>query len=508
MTDEDVTAARRRLQGLLEELRACRDAAGQAQDSEKKQDLLDRVVDATSAVLGCRASLPLPVARSILSDNQARRLRDHALCVGDKCNAKGSSTISSLEAHRNRAAKVFMLLQSNATRDQLSQAASTVATHYAACMEWWQKKARRCEMMRSVCVATANLPSATAEMRQVEQAALRLRAGWALNTKFMHLQSRIALAQVTIEPQASTFEAPVKEIVIGENEQVRLLGTFIGDVFPAFLSTGDAVLRSNGRPLDAHHCAVLGGVMERLSEFASALQLIRTKLNDPQAGADLPLEHLGQIVDDVRIIAQEVMHFLALQANAPAIIKGPAVARPPATRRPGPQAVAGVSDSVPEAKILVRSDLGTKKLVSPNEAHASWAADLEIWQSPMSMEALKQTLTLADELLQFDQAGPEARQMKPEDAEHAVGTVVERLQTQATEMQACLAALDDPRRRDLLTPVQMREEHDKTVKVMLSESQRLAKALDNGKAAISIDCMKNTPFPRRSSLNTWRRPRS
>ncbi|SIT54737.1 hypothetical protein BQ8794_180081 [Mesorhizobium prunaredense] len=195
------------MQGLLDELRDCRDAAGQAQDSEKKQELRDRVVDATSAVLGCRASLPLSVARSILSDNQARRLRDHALCVGDKCNAKGSSTISSLEAHRNRAAKVFTLLQSNATRDQLSQAASTVATHYAACMEWWQKKARRCEMMRSVCAATANLPGATAEMRQVEQAALRLRAGWALNTKFMHLQSRIALARVTIEPQASTFEA-------------------------------------------------------------------------------------------------------------------------------------------------------------------------------------------------------------------------------------------------------------------------------------------------------------
>ncbi|SJM31908.1 conserved hypothetical protein [Mesorhizobium delmotii] len=510
VTDEDVTAARRRMQGLLDELRDCRDAAGQAQDSEKKQELRDRVVDATSAVLGCRASLPLSVARSILSDNQARRLRDHALCVGDKCNAKGSSTISSLEAHRNRAAKVFTLLQSNATRDQLSQAASTVATHYAACMEWWQKKARRCEMMRSVCAATANLPGATAEMRQVEQAALRLRAGWALNTKFMHLQSRIALARVTIEPQASTFEARAREILIGENEQVRLLGTFMGDVFPAFLSTGDAVLRSNGRPLDAHHCAVLEGVMGRLSDFATALQHIRTKLDDHQAGADLPLEHLGQIVDDARIIAHEVMHFLALQPNAPAIIKPPAGAGASAARQPEPRIVATVNDSVPEAKILVRSDPGTKKLVSANEAHASWAADLEMWQAPVPGEALKKLVTRAEKLLQFDLPGPEARQMKPEDAENAVGTVVELLQTQVTEMQACLAALNDPRRRVLLTPAQMQDAHDKTVRlnVMLSEPQRLAKALGNGKAAISIDCMKTTPFPRRSSLNTWRRPRS
>lgn len=96
-------------------------------------------------------------------------------------------------------------------------------------------------------------------MRQDEEAALRLNTGWALNTKVMQLESRVALAKVKIEPQASTFEAAVREILMGENGRVRLLGTFVGDVFPAFLSTVDAVLLSNGRPLDAEHCSVPEG---------------------------------------------------------------------------------------------------------------------------------------------------------------------------------------------------------------------------------------------------------
>lgn len=40
--------------------------------------------------------------------------------------------------------------------------------------------------------------------------------------------------------------------------------------------------------------------------------------------------------------------------------------------------------------------------------------------------------------------------MKPEDADHVVDTVVARLQIQATEMQACVGALEAPRRRGLL----------------------------------------------------------
>lgn len=61
-------------------------------------------------------------------------------------------------------------------------------------LEYWDKKVQRHELMRSVCAATADLPSSTAEMRREEEAELRLHSGWVVNSKIMQLQSRINLA--------------------------------------------------------------------------------------------------------------------------------------------------------------------------------------------------------------------------------------------------------------------------------------------------------------------------
>ncbi|MET2832503.1 hypothetical protein ABVQ20_36780 [Mesorhizobium shangrilense] len=537
------------MNGLLEEFDARRHAAMQPLDATEAQEVIDRLINAASTVLDYHASLPRPVARSILSDDRARQLRDEALSAAHQCNRLATATIYDLEKDRMRAAAVLPgMLRSNTPRDQLSRVVSSVAKHHVACMEWWEKKARRSEWARAACAATVNLPSTTAEMRQDGEAALRLHTGWALYTKCMQLQSRVALAQVEIEPLASTFGAAVSEGLMGENGRVRLLGTFIGDVFPAFLSTYDAVLRSEGRPLDAEHCAVLEGVMERLSEFGLALHDILAKLSVDRTGAGLPLGLLGQIVDDAWITAHDVMHFLALQPKTPAIIAPPAdagaaipaetagkaaVAGGTAAHRKGkgkskpaagagssaagrrePQVARGAGDTAPAATVLVRSELGTKKLVSAKEAHASAsaaAAHLAIWQTPASTEALTRGLERLDELLQFDLAGQQravsqARQMKPEDAEHAVDTVVERLQTQAVEMQACLGALEEPRRRVLLTPAQVPEVHDKTVRLKekLSQAQGLAKVLNEGKAATTIECMKTYPFPSQKYLELLR----
>ncbi|WP_353642914.1 hypothetical protein [Mesorhizobium sp. WSM2239] len=513
---------------------------------EDAQDQIDRVVNAGAKILDYYASLPRPVARSILSDDQVRQLRDDALSRAEDCNMVAQKIFEKVEQDRERVAKVLhRMVQSNATPDQLSRSAPSLAKYHVARMELWDKKVQRYEWMRSVCAATTNLPSSTAEMRQEEEAALRLHTGWVVNSKVMQLQSRIALAQVKIDPQVRTSEAPVREILIGHNGQVGLLGAFIMDVFPAFVSTADAVMKNKGRPLDAEHCAVLEGVMERLSEFASALHPVVAELNDHQIGADLPLGPLRQIVDGAWITAHEVMRLLELQpkpvalpADAGATIsteptskaamidgaaarkKGKGKHKPAAgagssaARQPEPQAAAAVSDTAPAAKVLVRSDLGTKMFVSVEEAHASASAvglHLAIWQDPPSIEALTPRLERLDELLQFDLAGQQriisrARQMKPEDAEHALDTVVKRLQAQATEMQACLAALEEPRQRVLLTPARMSEAHDKTgrLKLMLSEAQGLAKSLDSGKAAISIDCMKTYPFPSQNYLEHLR----
>lgn len=549
LTGEEINAAKRRMHGLLEEIDACRNAAAQARNSEEGQELADRFVKAGSTVLDYYASLPPALARSILSDDEARRYRHVVLDAANQCDHLAANTIEALEKGRMRAASVLhQMRQSNTPLDQLRRVVSSVAKHHVACMEWWEKKARRCEWTRSACAATVNLPSTTAEMRRDDEAALRLHTGWALYTKCMHLHSRVALAEVEIVPLASTFEAAVRETLMGENGRVRLLGTFTGDVFSAFISTYDAVLRREGRPLDAEHSAVLEGVMERLSEFGSALHDILAKLNNDRTGAGLPLELLGQIVDDAWITAHDVMRLLALQPKTPAIIAPPAyvgaavpadtagrpaVAEGTATRRkgkgksepaagagtsaagrPAPQVAANDRDTAPAAKVLVRSDLGTKKLVSAKEAHASAssaAAHLAIWQAPPSMEALTPLLKRLDELLRFDLAGQQravsqARQMKPEDAEHVVDTVVERLQTQAAEMQACLAALEEPRRRVLLTPAQVPEVHDKIVRLagILSKAEGLAKGLNEGKAATTIHCMKIYPFPSQKYLEHLR----
>ncbi|MBQ0819184.1 MULTISPECIES: hypothetical protein [Microvirga] len=542
---DEIKAAKRKMRSLLDDLDLCRRAATQARNPSEAQELIDQIVKAGSEALDYYASLPPHVARSILSDDQARQLRDEVLDAADECNNLATATIYELEPRRKKAAGVLDKMRAdNAPPDQLSRAVPSVAKHYVACMEWWGKKVLRSERMQSVCAATANLPSATPEMRKAEEAALRLHTGWALNTKCMYLHSRIALAQLMIEPQASTVEPAVREILMAGNGRVRLLGTFIEDAFPAFLSTSDAVLYSKGRALNAEHCAVLEGVMERLSEFGSGVHGIVASLREAGKGADLQLELLDQIVEGAWGTAHEVMQLLAVQPKTPAMIEPLAVAaklentavvaeghaarrkgkgkRTPAAGEgsstagvPEPQLARRDADTVPTAKLIVLSDLGTKKLASQEEALAressSATVHLEMWQAPPSRKALAGLLERLDELLQFDlpaqqRAVSQARQMKPEDADHVVDLVVKRLQTHAAETEACVAALDEPRRRGLFTPAQVREVHDKTVrlKAMLSEVQGQANSLNARKTAIMIDCMKTYAFPSQKYLEQLR----
>ncbi|SDG86557.1 type III secretion system effector, XopP/hlk family [Bradyrhizobium sp. Rc2d] len=544
-TRNEIKAAERKMGSLLEELNTCRRAARYYRDLPEAQELIDQVVKAGSAVLDYYASLPPDLARRILPDDRARRVRDDTLGAADECNAVATRIIYDLEESRKRAATVLDgMRQSNAPPEQLSRALSSVAKRYSDCMEWWGKKALRSERMQSVCAATANLPSATPEMRKAEEAALRLHTGWALYTKCMYLQSRIALAQLLIESQASTFEPAVSDALMGENGRVRLLGTFIEDVFPAFLSARAAVLDNEGRPLDAEHRAVLEGVMERLSEFASGVSSMVATLREVGTGADLPLQLLDESVEGAWLTANEVMRLLAVQPKTPATIEPPAWAALPentavvgevsrarrkgkgrraaaagegssTARPPDPQLARPDAATAPTGKVIVLSDLGTKKLATAEEARASASTSateqLQMWQAPPSRKALAGLLERLDELLQFDlpaqqSAVSQARQMKPEDAEHVLDRVIERLQTQASEIEACVAALEEPRRRGLLTAAQVPEVHEKIVrlKAMWSEVQGQANSLNARKAAITSDCMKTYAFPSQKYLEQLR----
>ncbi|MGY4501605.1 hypothetical protein ACVWYH_005536 [Bradyrhizobium sp. GM24.11] len=127
------------------------------------------------------------------------------------------------------------------------------------------------------------------------------------------------------------------------------------------------------------------------------------------------------------------------------------------------------------------------------------------------MNALTGLLKRLGELLQFDlpaqqSAVSQARQMKPEDADHVVDLVLKRLQTQAAEIETCVAALEEPLRRGLLTPAQVTEVHKKIVrlKTMLSEVQGQANSLNARKAAITMDCMKTYAFPSQKYIEQLR----
>ncbi|GGI27327.1 hypothetical protein GCM10010987_43830 [Bradyrhizobium guangdongense] len=548
-TGDEIKATKRQMESLLSEVGARSKAAMQARSSSEAQELIDKLIQVGSKVLEYYASLPQHEARRILSDDQARGLRDEVLHAAEQCNALATPTIYALEQSRKSATVVLQRMLSNTPSDLLNRAVSGVANRYADCMEWWGKKALRSERMQCVCAATANLPNVTAQKRQADEAALRLHSGWALHTKCMHLQSQVALAQIMIEPLESTFDPATREILMAENGRARLLGTFIDDVFPAFISTKDAVLQSQGRALDAAHCAVLEGVMERLSEFALGVHNLVSKLRGQGTGDDLPLKLLHQIVESAWVTAHDVMRLLDLQPktsaiNSPAVEAGAAkpanatreavAAEGTSARRKGkakrtPSTLAGSSArdgtqlqiattdkaTAPAAKVVVLSDLGTKKLVSAEEAHAratsSATAHLAIWQAPPSMETLARLLERLDALLQFDLAGQQravsqARQMKPEDADHVVDAVIERLQTQAAEMQACEGSLAEPGRRILLTPTQVPEVHGKLVrlKMMRAEAQGLAKTLDERRALTRIECMKTYGFPSQKYLEQLR----
>ncbi|KYK44217.1 hypothetical protein A1D31_37370 [Bradyrhizobium liaoningense] len=542
-TRDEIKAAKKELSNLFEELERSRRAATHARDLPEAQELIDQVIKAGATVLEYYATLPRDLARRILPDERARRLRDDTLDAGDECNIVANTIIYELEANRKKAAGVLDRNKGSASPAQLSQMFASVAKHYVACMEWWGKKALRVERMQWICAVSADLPSGTPEMRKAEEAGLRLQTGWALNTKCMYLHSRIALAELLIDSRASTLGADARYALMDGNGGVRLLGTFIEDVFPAFVSTAQAVLNSEGAALDADHRAVLEGVMERLSEFASGVSAMVATLRDAGTEADLPLQLLDEIVEGAWLTANEVMRLLAVQPETPATIEPPAWAAlpentavvgegSPARRKgKGRRAAAvreGSSARPPElqlarpdaamaaiGKVIVRSDFGTKKLASAEEARAtastSATGHLEMWQAPPSREALAALLERLDELLQFDLPAQQstvsqARQMNPDDADHVLDVVIKRLQTQAAEIEACVAALEEPRRRGLLTPSQVPEVHEKIIRLkgMLSEVQGQANSLNARKAAITSDCMKTYAFPSQKYLEQLR----
>ncbi|NRP75567.1 Shikimate kinase [Ensifer psoraleae] len=315
------------MKGLLAEFESRRAeallAASRGPTLEEKQEALDRILDAGSTVLEYHARLP-PGARSILSNDQARRTRNLVLDAASECMQLATDGVRLLEMRGKARGVLDLILRSNPGPAQLSQAVSSVARHYVACVEFWEKKTWREERIQLAYAVTANLPNTKIEIQQAEEANLRLQSGSALISKFMVLQSRIDLAKLMIEPRASSLQAALKEMLIGEDGRVRLLHNLSAEVLPALHRTRDALQTKAGRPLEPADCSVLEGVRERLLEFSSALPDLLARLSNDRTGADLPLELLGQIAEGARIIADEVLRLFDLQPKVPPLSERPA----------------------------------------------------------------------------------------------------------------------------------------------------------------------------------------
>ncbi|SDA99667.1 type III secretion system effector, XopP/hlk family [Mesorhizobium qingshengii] len=540
LSGEDINETKRRIRSLIDEIEVLEGKSLHSGTPSQSLYELDQIVNAGEELLQCYASLPKYVARRTLSDADVRQYRANVIKRANSANDLAQHIFETEEEEKRKRVQAIVsnLVNSNATVDQLSRSAPSRAKYHVACAELWDKIGQRHEIKRSVCIATADLPSSTAEMQREEEGALRLESGHVVNSRIMQLQSRINLAKFLAQ-QVTMLDEPIRARLIGENGQTGLLGNFIGEIFPAFLSTAKAVWQGKGRPFDSEHCAVLEGVLERLADFASALHSDVDRLMH-QASAGLPLKLLTRIVDDAWIASEEVTYLLALQpkspapelpANADAATPGAAGttmvaesttaprkkgkgkskqaagAGSSAAGRPEPQVAAAVSDPAPAAQVLVRTDLGTKKLVSAEEARnsaSSAAASLAILQNVTAGQDTKSLVARSTELLKFDLPAQQsvvsrALSLKPEDAEHAIGLAVQRLQTQTAEIEACLSTLE----AFLLSKKgKLDDLHRLTVqlKEMLSQVRGLANRWDEKKAAMVTDCMKRYSFPSQNYL--------
>ncbi|TIR15891.1 MAG: hypothetical protein E5X34_27340 [Mesorhizobium sp.] len=543
-SNEDISPTQLRMNSLVQQLTDCEAAARKTDVPEEAVELISGVVDAASAILEYRASLPAAEAQTIMPDDKVRRCCQIVCDAANEVDKLGLSTITKLDKKTKKAAGMVDKLYSYSQADRQELLILNVENHHTAAIKWWEKKAWRSERQRSACAATASLSSGTPVMREAERCALRLRAGSVLSVRIWLVRERIGLARAKIELRASRFEPDLKELLVGRNGVVQLMASAAQEALRA-LSLAKGIM-DDGKTLNAHDCAVVEKIMERLSDFGLALHEVHTKLSHTYPDAGLPLKLFERIVDDAWITAHDAMHLLNLQSPpwrhrprralrcrpgqalryrltllvrlqcqkalqregkgsqsiSRQLAPGLSAAGQPSTP------VAANAGTVPAAKVLARSDQVASTQVRAQEVAASSSgAGSTIGGAALSMEVLTERLKRLDELLQFDLAGQQSvvsqvRQMKPEEAGKVVDDVAQYLRAQAIEMQTCLAGLQGRNVRLLLTSTQLPKVHERTdqLKGLLNMVLGQANALNEGKAGITTDCMKTYAFPAQKYL--------
>ena len=458
--------AKRKMAALLERYEAAQQAVTQAATAQEQLDRLQQLMDAGHEILALYASLPRSAAVRVFTDEEVRTLRDDLMRANEQSTVMGNTAYLAMKDRQAKDADLLArMVKLNESRDpplDLSQLEARVRKHAINEFDWWTHKAARAERALAVCRFAAGLPSTSAADRALEDAQLRELSGKLVFESFVVLHSRTQLALAAMPHMGEPSPAEAS----GEDSSLAsILMSFRDDILPAFQSTGEDVMRGQGRPLEAASCAVLEGVVGRLAEFATTLEQRLAGLREEQATAGLPVEAMEAFIEDAWITANKVTDLLTRQpsvagvagpsgsaAAAPAetaagtetetaagsdhapatdtAAEGPAGARRKKKRRPGPGSAppAAAAGTMPAAaaaaqlqapaaaapaKVLTRTALGTQVLtdaVPPGgaalqddaSAGAAAAAGAVAAVKPPPAETLAQRLSRLETLVGFD----------------------------------------------------------------------------------------------------------
>lgn len=396
-------------------------------------------------------------------------------------------------------------------------------------------------------ISQLSISACTVEIRYSEQARraeqLRADAGLVTLHQFSLLDRRVQLAQWALHGVSGDFSPELKEAVLERSGTVRALAQLYNDIAPAIRSTafGDAERTPAGLGLGGanrsmymgHHLdrdsrQVLEAAIDRLQEFAVAVEDLRATLTEHSAPTlvhDVEIRDvLTQIAEDAWLMSSALRKRLEVDPEAP--VPAPAAAPPaaPAGSRTKPRkskakarpqehgsSVAGTATrpaaapesreavaSAPE-KQLVRSKLGTPMLLSAEEAAKATTA----------AEAMKQRLQNLDALLAIDvpakqRALAHAREgVSPENGTYAVKEIIKEIGQITDAMKDCQTQLADPKERaKLVAPGQMPQVHAKTVELKnkLHQLEGLANAATKNIEVAELDHVKTYRLPKQAHV--------
>lgn len=504
--------------------------------------LLDQAMDAAKKTFDFYTSLPRDVAVRVIPDRSVRELHASVWNVDSRLTELVNPECAVFAAKMPKALALLANMKAaNAERDvplDLTRMVQATNAQQQLGINWWEMKGMHAQRMLDIGAATARLPDTSGTEHQAADTFRFRHSGLVAYSNFAALEQRVAM--VLREIDAGMGSAA---LAAADGELTHQLTAFHDDIQPAFQSIASAILSQEQQPqvIDTQNRVVLEAVLARLGEFASSVGDTLNALHAMPQVSPAQLEVLDKISEGAWMTASKLAGMLqatepeapqpaqasATEARAPrkkdkgkrkaAAGSSSQAARPaaPATARPAATAAAGASSS--SGKTIVRSTLGTPRLVDSSEQQATAAtaaaastaaASAAALHLQPSKETLQHHLARLEGLIGFDlpaqrrEVSQAYRDLSPENARFAVEQAVQNLHAQAGEMKASLTVLEDWRQLSFLPSAQVSAVHDKvqTLKVLHAEVQGVAKALQQGLEGSLVDRMKTYPFPTQAHI--------